>query len=422
MNTRFKLAALAGLESMSAEEMTTDLQNHIIENVFTGDSELTPDEAVVGQKINQALAEATSDVEESSKLAETYIEQEEKQEQALTDLGEAVAGVEALFEGEFSQTAYNHLMRHAERCAKRAGVELPVKLDGMESMTTASIYLETRNGLEGFMDSVKEASTKAKDVVISVFRYLMELVTGWIGQFSSLSEKIKHAIVKADKATDLKDEIKLGKWDRWLDVANKPVFDTVSLFRLLGVALNVAPVSLVDVVMEQDPNAKTIDLGSVKALTEAITQLPMKKLSPDASKQIESYQFDIANVKVTYTVPHAQNESLDVFKAFGMYSEQNADGKETTTKAIYKDPRNLVTELRSLLKFVENTKNNFEKMHSGLRSERDRLIGVINSGTGGMNKTKLTSALSTKRKIITHTERLIFNLVEAKCDLLKAHI
>lgn len=419
MKTRTKLAAIAGLEGMTRDETVESLQSTIITNVFGGgqDTELEPPEEISEIQVNQALAEATSDVEESSKLVEAYIEQEEEHAEAVADLEQAVTGIESLFEGEFSQVAYQSLMSHAARCAKRAGVELPVKLDGMESMSSATVYLETRNGLEGFMDSVKDTGKKLKELVITVYNYLMDMIKGWIGQFKNLSDKTKLAIVKADKCEDVKAEIRLGRWNRWLDAANTPVFEIIKLFKPLGVALNTSTVSLNDVVTDEGSS-----LASVKAMVKSISDLPMKKVSGDSSKLTEGYQFDIGNMSVTYTVPHPDNSTSDAFKVFAVNLKQNAEAKEATTKAVYRDLQAVKTELHSVLKFVDGTKDNFEKIHNALRNERDKLVALVNATDGGKNKTKVMNAISAKRKIITDTERLIFNLAEAKCDLLKAHL
>ena len=226
MNTRFKLMSIMGAESLfdgnpTQAEVTQSLQTHIIDNVFGGTQEKVIDNEpnieanpeAVELQTHIELAGATTDLEESDKLVREFIKQEEQQQAALEDLEVAVSGIESLFKGEFDPNAYRVMMKHATRCANRAGVELPISVDGMESMSSANLYLNVRQGMEGFLDSVKQGAKDAKAFFIKLYNLLIDMVRDKFNEVRSATKAYQTMLdTMKDYDGEIAEDFVVAKW------------------------------------------------------------------------------------------------------------------------------------------------------------------------------------------------------------------
>ncbi|QCW23253.1 internal head protein [Vibrio phage USC-1] len=413
MNTRFKLATIAGLEALSGDINPEELQTH------TTDGELSADDAVIENQINYEMSEATSDVKASMEIAEEFSNRQLKQEQAVTDLEAAVEGLEKFFEGEFSLEGYKVLMNHASRCATRAGVELPIKLDGMESMTSASVYLETRNGLEGFMDVVKKAGTDFKNVIITIYKYFRDVIKGWLAQFGGMESKIDHALKLLSKTNTLNSEIKVGKWNRYLDINKKRLFKTSDLHPLATMANETGKVKLTDVLTPQDlPDQK---YPSVDTLSDVIVNRDLEYDRRNSGENIELYTLEIANLCLRFTIPGRVAKGIGAFEDFKVLPKE-IDGVDVSThSALFSDKRMIEQELKEMLTFVKSVKKTFETIDRELVQERDTLVATARTLPNGVSRRSIIIASSAKRRVISGCETAVYNLLDAKYSALRAH-
>lgn len=423
MDVRFKLAALAGLESMTKEEVAADLQNHIVDNVFDTHTELTPDESVVEQKVNEALAEATSDVKESSKLAETYLDQEEKRLIALSDLEEAVSGVESLFEGEFSHTAYNHLMRHADRCAKRAGVTLPIKLDGMESMSSASIYLETRNGLEGFMDSVKQGFKDTKAFFIKLYNMLIDMVRD---KFNEVRSATKAYQIMLDEMKDydgsIATEFTVAKWYESTQHRNEDRHHAQMATGVTESMLSAA--SKLDI--------KAFAQGELRDAEIAIRgpfQYSFKSSAIEVEKKdsITTGRFTLGKYLFDFGFKDFQPSTEEELKEFvtktffkvGTFTS-NVPKLGSTLPAVFRSKQDIINLLEGNLawcKFVDRFTKTYQ---NDLKRERDFVIAGLASKDGLTRDPRPLVRL--KQKILSSMFKAHTDVMRADLSLVKAHL
>lgn len=113
------------------------------------------------------------------------VTKEQDTEDTINDSLQIIEGIESLFKSdEYDQTKVIDLYKRLETNAEKLGNPLPVKLDGMENFTSASVYVQARTGTESFMETLKRYGSRFIEFLKMIYKYIR-------GYFSSQSLKLK---------------------------------------------------------------------------------------------------------------------------------------------------------------------------------------------------------------------------------------
>lgn len=456
--THHLLASMMGVESLDTQ---AQVQHEDLPEAS---------EEVTELKTQIALAEATTDVKESEALVEEFIKEEQSKAAAIEELQECVNGVEGLFAGEFSYKAYTVLMKQADRAAKRAGVELPVSVEGCESMTSASIYLQTRAGLEGFMDTVKQKMGDVKKFLIALYNSIMEWLKSKFGlankrgtQIAALKQAFKSGKTRYNdpnygKAEDAsssdqklldgpkgspgmlalphrKDntpkyefsKIQLGPWNRVLDVENYGVPNSRSYIKLVDMIDSLEDLKMRDLVLGDHNKA----VSTLRSFSSSATAVRGDNITKDVNgvkcviKTTELGAFDL-----TITIPDSSNHYDDlaaISKAVSVISSKrelvNESAKtEGTTDIIYKTEDAVLQMLDKLADVNDDISKRYKEQISRLNSERDFIVSGLEEGTSAGIRAMVTKVSEAKRSIANDVNQVINNVLIAHIECIKAHV
>lgn len=436
MNTRFKLMSIMGAESLfdgnpTQAEVTQSLQTHIIDNVFGGTQEKVIDNEpnieanpeAVELQTHIELAGATTDLEESDKLVREFIKQEEDQQAALEDLEVAVSGIESLFKGEFDPNAYRAMMKHATRCANRAGVELPINVDGMESMSSANLYLNIRQGMEGFLDSVKQGAKDAKAFFIKLYNLLIDMVRDKLNEVRSATKAYQTMVDKVkDYDGDIAKEFTVAKWYESTQHRNQNTHHSQSPTGVTSAMLSAA----------DDLDIKKFAQGELRDAEFAIRgpfQYSFKTSAIEVKKKddITTGNFTLGKYFFNFGFkdfqPSTEEElkefvSKTFFKVSGYSSNEFKVG--STLPAAFHSKQDIMNVLEGNLtwcKFIDR----FTKKHQDdLKRERDFVIAGLASKDGLTRDPR--PLVRMKQQILSSMFKAHTDVMRADLLLVKAHL
>lgn len=405
-NLRNKLMAMVGVESLDTEV------------VQEGEVVTQPLDADVQIAVEQELADATTDYEESNRLTREFLEEQQAKEEAKEELITVVEGIEAFFNEEFKPEAFNILMRHANRVAERAGVELPVTVSGMESMSSAEIYLQVRTGLEGFVDTLKGGAETLKKLIIQAYEYMKRVLINFINNFRALENQIKHTQARIRAGVEILDTIQLGAWDRYINLRYNRPFNITDLQPLVVLASEFNNVKLLGAVANND--AECTD--TIQLMKQSITKRNLRPIREAHTPTGEGYYYDFGNMRVSISVPKdcsLGEKALHDFRASSKVYREVTKGQE---KAVFGSTQAMDQELGKLLTFTKGVITKFNTMSQQLDSERDLLISATKVASGGISASKVGTAAANKRRLISVCEENVLGGCAALHKLVQAHI
>lgn len=381
-------------------------------------------------KTQLALSEATTDVKESEQLVDEFFKEEAAKAEAIEELEEVVAGVEGLFAGEFSPKAYDALMNQAQRAAKRAGVVFPAKVEGCESMTSASVYLETRAGLEGFMDSVKEKAGDIKKFIIDLYRFIIEVLKNQFGVAKKQSDEVNE-LIKLAKAKNgpLNETIAVGKWNGLLDVENQGLPTDKAYRNMLEAVKSVDELNVREIALD------SLEKGKAALRKFSVTIEHLKGDTTDVKLDngvAKLKKLELGAVRVMIDVPAANTPILtgrDLVNALHIIrtDKQILSDKVKMTDmmpAYYKNTNTVIQALEDMKKVIDELGKIYQKQIRALDNERDLVLSGIGIETAGEAnyRSVIRNLMDAKRKVSKETNGALRAVMEAHMRCIRGHL
>lgn len=173
MSRRSLLDKISGLEQL--ELVSTDGSELPPEaTTFPSEEDLKLESLKIDEELHQVDLEENYNRDQIN----TVVKEDQLIKETTEEIKELVTGVESLFQSpDIDINALRCFYKSIDRRAEKLNLNFPVKVEGMESMTPASLYLATRDGMEGFMDSVKGAGKRFLEFVIMLFKYVYNYFT-----------------------------------------------------------------------------------------------------------------------------------------------------------------------------------------------------------------------------------------------------
>ncbi|UVD32092.1 hypothetical protein [Vibrio phage phiKT1028] len=418
MNIRNQLASLAGMEgfgSMSRDEVTDDLHQSIIKNIFnTGDKDnLSPPTDLEQQKVDETLAAATTDLNESEKLVELYLEQEQAQEEAVQDLHKAVDGMEQLLMTEYTPEVLNVLTRHTERCAKRAGVPLALGVSGMESFTPASVYLAMRDGLESLANVERDNVGSIK----GGYERLTHICDDVEKRFDHLLVNLQLLMKRLKNNPEIKSEIVLGEWNKWLDVRDRAPRKIVRLVNLMEVEYILDRIKVLDIVSKDDlTSAKAQELLS-KDIKKSVD---VSRDRTEDGKNHNAWEFRFNTACFYFELPNQNGTSLEALKTYNLRMQPYGGRINDKAKKVYQSVNEMESELEEMISIAEETRSTYVDWRKTLKTEGGMVVSAFKSGK--VDPSKALAYIGLHNRFMVTAQRGIFEIISAYGHLFRAHL
>ncbi|AGB07235.1 hypothetical protein [Vibrio phage VP4B] len=414
MSIRNKLSAMAGMESLSRDEVTDDLHKTIVENVFgDGDQNLSPSIEAEQQQVDEALADATTDVEESVKLVETYLEQEQSQEEAVQDLHKAVDGMEQLLMTEYTPATLNALTRHTERCAKRVGIPFTLGVSGMESFTPASVYLAMRDGLESLGNVERDNVGSIK----GGYERLTHICDDVEKRFDRLLVNLELLRKRLKDNPEIKSEIALGEWNKWLDVRDRTPRPIVRLVNLMEVEYILDRIKVLDLIAKDDlTSAKAQELLS----KDVKKSVDVSRERTEDGKNHTTWEFRFNTACFYFDLPNQNGTSLEALKVYNLRMEPATDRYNSKSKNVYQHLDTMFSELDEMISIAEDTRSTYVDWRKSLKTESGMVVSALQSGK--VDPSKALAYIGLHNRFMVTAQRGIFEVISAYEHLFRAHI
>lgn len=344
-------------------------------------------EAAAEEVARAEVAEATVEMQESAQQVEVLTEKLEDMEEKVEELEETVEGMESLLSsGNFSAIAFGSLYNRAAKLNSQLGGK-EVSRMGSESFSDASTArLLARDGMEGFMDKVKGWGKTAIEFIKNIFNAVINFFVGLVNKTAGLQRRIDATRKRLDSAEKLKEKIKLGKWNLFVDYeknghkgANVKNFSWKDkLDAYLNVAKDVEHANLAAF-----SSAYSGLIGALKEAAKEMTEAGVKESGSD-TKQVISDNGGI-RVLVSYhdgaitTGEEAIAAARKLKIMVGKTPESKLGSGEVAAKASKSD---LGSSLTSMAQYVKALREN-KIQQKFSKAERDRVIGKLNALAAG---------------------------------------
>ena len=182
---------------------------------------VAPD-VVVGEDdaLRAEVAEVQVELEQQAAVIEELTDAVAEQEEAVEELAENIEGMESLIgSGQFNSTAFANLYNRASRLNTKLG-GVSVDRLGAESMSdAATAQIMARNGMEGFMETIKSTAKKAGEVIRHIFDAIINFFVGLFNGAEKVSRRAEQLTTRLAAADKVKEKIKLGGWNVLYDYA-----------------------------------------------------------------------------------------------------------------------------------------------------------------------------------------------------------
>lgn len=195
---------------MGAEELGLDENSPAVEVVAEAA------EAAVSAEIGEVTAAIEEQTAEIEKLTSAVCELDE----TVEELEEQVEGLESMLSsGNFNSISFTHTYNRALRNAAKLGCEYVGDRVGAESMgDIASANLMARTGIEAIGETLKNWGAQAVAFVKHIFNTILSFFVSIFNKADGL-QKREEQLRKRLGTAKLKDKIKLGGWNVYLDYA-----------------------------------------------------------------------------------------------------------------------------------------------------------------------------------------------------------
>lgn len=277
-----------GAEELDLENKVSDVAEDVAEEVARAE-----------------VAEATVEIQEQGEQVAVLVEKVEELEENVEELEETVEGMESLLKsGNFNAIAFSNMYNRAAKLSASLGGASVARM-GAESFSDASTaQVMARDGMEGFMDKVKGWGKTAIEYIKHIFNAVIGFFVGLFNKTEGLQRRHDALVKKLDSAEKLKEKVKLGGWNAWIDYEKNGA--TESKAAKLGDALNKL-VAYCDV-------AKKVESANVSSFNSAYTGLVgALKAGTSGGKEVKEgskkkVMQEIGGIRILFTY---EGESID---------------------------------------------------------------------------------------------------------------
>lgn len=344
----------------------------------------------VEEVVRAEVAEIAVVVEEQSQAIEALADEVASMDDAVEELVENVEGLESLLNsGNFNSLAFSKLYNRGVVLANKLGGDISGDRMGAESITDASTaQMMARNGMEGFMDTVKDYGKKAIEFIKHIFNTVINFFVSIFNQADGLARRVEQLKKRIDGGAALKDTIKLGGWNVYFDYAKSglPTSDSkaaldgtaAALVEFVALGNNVSGITL-----EGFKSAYSKLVGAIKADAKKMGRANEKKagntnviIGIEAGIRMRAQYNDMDPKDLGDAAVAARSVKITVVKDPEAKKLTSGDAKAKLKK----------TELHSVLSHAT-------KQIAGLRqlgiakkfsaAERDKVIGSLNAVKAG---------------------------------------
>lgn len=366
----------------------------------------------------KALSEAQEKLNEAEQTLGEVLQQEQNHQATVKEAEEAIAGLESMFQGEFDETVYRQHVNTLQGISELTQIPLSVTVDGMESLSSAQIYLNTVNGLESFMDTLKAAGKTIKELVIRAYNALLDLLRSFKNLFLGLNAKLANTKKRLDATDEIKPKAKLGKWNKYLGTEHFSPAEIGSMKILTELMVKASEVKIRDMGSKDDVARKKAVDELAYLIANEYGFIQSKDVDRTANK--ETYYMRIGNTEFEYTVP-MRSLPVDSLLSFGFDLKFMKDTKDSGEVKVYLDKRHMADDLDETIEFAKHARDTFDELDKVIKRERDSLVAAVHNPES-MDRPMLLEAIKIKRSLIEKTERSIFHILEAKNSLFSAHL
>lgn len=399
---------------------------------------------VVEAVVESEISELTVAVEENTAEVQTLVEQVEAVEEAVEEVQEHIEGMESMLaSGNIDAITFAKSYAMAAKKANRLGGE-PIEIDqermGAEAFgDKASAELFARGGLEAMGEKIKAFGKKAGEIVKAIFNSIINFFVGLFNKADALDRRQKQLRERLNGGAKLKDKIKLGSWNAYIDYAtaglggksakSKGTVESIHT-GVSGLLEEAAKVDGITVAGAKSAYDKLT--SSIKSDAQAYGKYNEKK---QGSKDMIVAQDAGIRWQATYgtqTITNL-NEAATAVRSVRLTVVKAPEAKKMTSGAEVKakaDKAALGTALDTVAAKVKDIRENKVKAKTG-SSERDQVISKLgNIKAGDSTKASETdgkvafvkAAYSTAIQVVSMADRNEINLADAMLDCIAAHI
>lgn len=338
----------------------------------------------VEEAVKTEIAEVAVAIEENSNQIEELVEAVEELEEASEEVVEVVEGLESLLNsGNYNATAFAYQYNRASKLAAKLGGRQGSRL-GSESLGDASTaQLMAREGIEGFMETVKSWGKKAAEFIKHIFNTVINFFTSLFNQSGALEKRAKQLEERLANGK-LVEDVKLGSWNAYFDYAASKGANKFSDLKSPDEAVS-AMIDLASRVEGVDKTSafKTIYGTTVKWLqAQAAPFKTTEKAGDEEDTKVVIGQVAAIRLMVEYKKPDSIKEMADCVKAVSKTKIYYKIDGETAgkLKTGTEKPALNVGQLKGLIsdvvKFAKELRESKVKAKFS-KAERDRVVGML---------------------------------------------
>lgn len=396
-----------------------------------GEGDLAPG---AEEAVRTEIAEVAVELEQQAAEIEEIKAAIDDQDEALEELEVAIDGMENLLgTGQFNSTAFAALYNRASKMNTKLG---GVSMDriGNESISDANTaQIVARQGIEGFMESVKGYAKKAIEVIKHVFDAIINFFVGLFSQADKLGRRAAQLQDRLTKTTKLKEKIKLGGWNVLFDYEKNGLNEGIEGWGTTLAAIRV----LADV----GADAAKVDLGKFNSAYNGLRSA----LIADTKKEVNATEKSEGSKKVLIGMSagiriHAEmkdgmakdlGEAAEFVRSLKIYfgtgdakkltsGEVAAKADKAKLGAALTEVKGVVTQLRSDKVAAAFTKAQRDKVIgtlNGLKADDQTKADVINKQVG-LVRAVYTSTSAVAKSVTKH----MATTAGWTCDAVAAHL
>jgi hypothetical protein len=388
--------------------------------------------------VKTEIAEVTVAIEEQSQQVEQLVAKVDDLEEAVEEATEVVEGMESLLNsGNFNSLAFANLYNRGVKLGNKLGANIQGDRMGAESITDASTaQMYARQGIEGIMDSIKEYGRKAIEFIKHIFNTVINFFVSIFDKASAIERRCEQLKKRLEDGSKVKETIKLGGWNVYIDYANKGM----SSIKSKGFENSQAAVTKLT---ELGKNVNGITLEEFKSAYAGV----VSAIKSDAKSAGKYNEKKAGTHDVLIGVINGVRIQASFIDSDIKNMADAANAARSLKFVVMKDPeaKKLVggsdvkakMDKSALLKEIGETKG----VATGIRmakvakafsaAERDRVIGSLNAVKAGDNdqasevnaKVTLVKAVySSASTVTTNMTKFMINVAGAALDCVAAHI
>lgn len=404
------------------------------EEIVTGNEVVLPEtvEEIAVQAAAEQVADVAGDVEEQGNDVQELADDVEDLEEKVEELAEQVAGAESFLKsGNWNREAFAITYGAAERLHQKLG-GAALDVVGTESLGNATTAeLAARAGLEAMGETVKKIGSQAIAFIKRIWDQIITFVKGLFDKATRLRTLAGKVTARLNaKDVKAKEQLKLGKWNAYIDVEKSGDAASASLLvaalKEAGNALTAADA------LVKDPKAHAPIHSALEGVGSALGKLGsaatnVKKSDKAGTIYVTGY---IHGVAVSYSYFNGEVKGVeDVAKeARALRVSFKVGGNDVKTSGEIKNPITL-ERAKTLVKLAEQAIDSLKSSKVDAKfttAQRDKTIGLLKAADGKEDAGKAISAVKSVygavAALTSGVSRQTLNLAEAYLQAARAAV